>query len=106
MAEASPSDRLQAAPAASERCSVRERDLPAHVTVYYVIALPGAGHACVLPCGSGQPARAPTMIAQPLTSAHPARTVDTDVRGPNFVQREGAQPPRASFSNRAGDGES
>jgi len=39
LAKTFPRDRLQAALAATERTSRRQRKLPAHVVVYYVIAL-------------------------------------------------------------------
>jgi hypothetical protein len=39
VAKTFPLDKIHAALAAAEKESVRQRDLPAHVTVYYVIAL-------------------------------------------------------------------
>ena len=39
VAKTFPLDKIHAALAATDRESVRRRDLPAHVTVYYVIAL-------------------------------------------------------------------
>ena len=39
VAETFPLDKIHAALAATEKESTRQRDLPAHVTVYYVIAL-------------------------------------------------------------------
>ena len=48
----------------TERTSERQRDLPAHVVIYYVIAL-GALHAGVLPGGSAMPSGRNSVVARP-----------------------------------------
>ena len=50
-----PTEKIHEVLAQTNRASVRERDLPAHVVIYYVIAL-GAVHAVVLSRGAALPA--------------------------------------------------
>jgi hypothetical protein len=52
LARAFPAEKVRSALAATQRDSVRQRDLPAHVVVYYVIALAymGSSYREVLRC--------------------------------------------------------